>query len=259
MTSKVTRLVLVAAVTATALTGCGGVGARLTFSDTEKVKVTEIVLTGGSGDVTVHTAEVAETTINRVIHRNSDPERSFRIAGTVLHVDTDCGSNCSVNYDIEAPVGVTVRGELGSGDISLIGVKGADVAVASGDINVLRATGKVRARATSGDVEALDSTGAMTLQVTSGDVRALNITGAVDAKSTSGDVDVNLATANSVTARATSGDVTVIVPAGKYQVRTEAASGDARTMGLVNDPASKLVIDVSAASGDATVSAAPAA
>lgn len=59
MTSRVTRLILVAAVAAPVLAGCGGVGARLTFNDTEPA-VTEIVLTGASGDVMVRTAAIKE-------------------------------------------------------------------------------------------------------------------------------------------------------------------------------------------------------
>jgi hypothetical protein len=260
MTPRVTRLILVAAVTAPVLAGCGGVGARLTFTDTEKVKVSEIVLTGGSGDVMVRTAEINEVRISRVIHRNSDPGKTYAIKGSVLTVDTDCGSNCSVTYDIEAPAGVAVRGELRSADIGLTGVGKTDVTVASGNIMVTKATGDVRAKATSGDIDVVDSTGTATVLSTSGDVRALNITGAVEARTTSGDVDVKLATVSSVIAHATSGNVNVIVPAGSYKINTvRSGSGDTNIIGVTNDPAAKNVIDIAAASGDASVSAAPAA
>ena len=258
MTSRVTRLILVAAVTAPVLAGCGGVGARLTFNDTVAA-VNEIVLTGGSGDVMIRTSAIKETKITRVIHRNSDPGRTYEIKGSVLTIDTDCGDNCSVTYDIEAPAGVAVRGELRSGDIGLTEVGATNVTVTSGDIMVSKAKGDVRAKATSGDINVVDSIGKVTVLSTSGDVRALNIDGAVEARTTSGDVDVQLTEVNSVTAKATSGDVNVIVPDGKYQIRTATASGDAQIVGVVNDPAAKSVIDMSAASGDATLSAAPAA
>ena len=258
MTSRVTRLILVAAVTAPVLAGCGGVGARLTFNDTEPA-VTEIVLTGGSGDVMVRTAAIEETRITRVIHRNSDPGRTYEIKGTVLTIDTDCGDNCSVTYDIEAPAGVEVRGELRSGDIGLTGVGKTNVTVTSGDILDSKATGEVRAKATSGDINVTDSTGKITVLSTSGDVRALNIDGAVEARATSGDVDIQLTKTNSVTAQATSGDVNVIVPQGSYRIQTQTGSGDAQIVGVTKDPAAKYLIDLSAASGDATVSAAPAA
>jgi hypothetical protein len=264
MTSILSRrtaaVVLSAAAAATVLAGCGGVGARLTFNDTEKVKVSEIVLTGASGDVAVRTAPIAETRITRVIHRSSDPGQTYRLEGTVLHIDTDCGRNCSVSYDIEAPAGVAVRGELKSGDVALDGVGATDVTLTSGDVTVRNATGKVRVQGTSGDISVLDGRAGADIRTTSGDVRALNIAGGpVTAVVTSGDVDVKLTTATSVTAETTSGDVNVIVPTGSYRIAADTGSGDDRIIGVVNDPASKNVITLQTRSGDATVSGAPAA
>jgi DUF4097 and DUF4098 domain-containing protein YvlB len=262
MTSMKSRravaLVLSAAGAATVLSGCGGVGARLTFNDTE-VKVSEIVMSGRSGDVAVRTAPITETRINRVIHRNSDPGRTYRVEGTVLYVDTDCGRNCSVAYDIEAPAGVTVRGEVTSGDLALDGVGATDVKLTSGDVMIRNATGAVRVQGTSGDITVLDSVGT-TIRTTSGDVRAMNIAGPVSAAVTSGDVTIKLITAASVAARTTSGDVDVIVPPGSYAVTADSTgSGDQQVVGVVDDPKAKNTIEVSTSSGDATVSAAPPA
>lgn len=254
MTSRLTLLALTGAAAVTVLAGCGGVGARLTFNDTEKAAVTEIVVTGASGNINVKTAAVTETKIQRIIHRNSDPGQTFRMEGSVLHVDTDCGNDCSVDYDIEAPAGVKVSGELRSGDMGLTGVGATDVTVTSGNIMISKATGAVRAKATSGDIDVVDAAAAVTIESTSGDVRAMNATGPVIARATSGDVDVKLSAPASVTARASSGDVNVIVPPGSYLVK-----GAPTLEGLVADPASKNVIEVSASSGDAFVTAQPAA
>jgi hypothetical protein len=253
-------LVLLAAVSATVLAGCGGVGSTLTFNDTEKVKVTEIVMTGGSGDVTVRTAPISETRITRIIRGDGDPDRSYRLDGTVLQIDTACGRNCSVSYQIEAPAGVAVRGEQKSGDIGLDGVGTADIAVTSGDIVIRNAAGAVQVRSTSGDVTVMDAKGGANVRATSGDVRVMNISGGpVNAEVTSGNVDVKLAEAGSVTARATSGDVNVIVPPGRYRVGADTGSGDDRIVGIVNDPDAENVITVHTGSGDATVSGGPAA
>src|SRR5690349_5955644 len=93
-------LALIAAST-TALTGCAGViGAKMTYDDTLKAKITDIVLTGGAGDVVVTTSEVDETTIHRVIRRSTNPGESFKLDGTTLTIDTSCGMNCSVSYEI---------------------------------------------------------------------------------------------------------------------------------------------------------------
>ena len=248
-------LAIVTAATVT-LTGCAGVlGARMTYDDTEKAKITDVVVTGGGGDVLIRTAAVTETSIKRVIRRSSNPDESYRLSGSTLTIDTSCGHNCSVSYEIVAPTGVAVRGELGSGDISLDGVGATDVQVRSGDLVINNATGPVQADSSSGDVTITVATAAVTADARSGDVRVMNVAGPVTAKVASGDLDIKLTTANSVTAEANSGDVTVTVPRGSYQVRTDTGSGDADVHGVTNDASSKNVLDVKASSGDVTVSA----
>lgn len=251
---------LIAAATATVLTGCGGVGAKLTFSDVEKAKVTDIVITGGSGDVMIRTAAITETRINRIIHRNSDPGSSYRVEGATLSIDTDCGPNCSVDYDITAPQGVKVRGSLGSGDIGLTEVGAVDLSLTSGDMMINQVKGDVTAKATSGEITLNDVTGKVTASVQSGNVRAMRIGGGpVDVRATSGDVDVDVVKPMSVTAQTTSGDVTAHIPAGRYDIRTSARSGDVRLdgLGLDDDAQSPNKLNISATSGDVTVTTSP--
>src|SRR4051794_19291336 len=102
MNVRVGALTLVAAAAATALTGCGnGMGAKLTYNDTEKTRITDIVLSGGSGDVTITTAAVTETHITRIVRSDGrDPEKSYLLSGSTLSLDTTCGRNCSVSYEI---------------------------------------------------------------------------------------------------------------------------------------------------------------
>ena len=252
-------IALVAAATA-ALAGCGGgIGARLTFNDVEKAKIDQIVLDGNSGDVQVSTAAITETRITRIVHSSSDPDMSYTLTGTQLHLGASCGHNCRVSYEIEAPAGVTVAGELSSGSIALDGVGGADVHVSSGDIAIRGATGAVKARSTSGDVTISDSKGPATLESTSGDVRAFDMGGPVNANATSGDIDIKLSVPASITATASSGDIDVIVPTGSYQVRTRTGSGDSNVDGITDDASSKNVLDLRASSGDVSVAALPAA
>ncbi len=252
-----TGVLALTAATAVTLTGCAGVlGARMTYDDTEKAKVTDIVVTGGGGDVQIRTAAVTETSIKRVVRSSSNPDESYRLAGSTLTVDTSCGHNCSVSYEIVAPTGVAVRGELGSGDIALDGVGATDVQVRSGDLVINNATGPVQAGATSGDVTITGATAAVTADADSGDVQVMNVAGPVTAKVASGDLDIKLTTANSVTAVANSGDVNVIVPKGSYQIRTDTSSGDAEIHDLTNDASAKNVLDVKASSGDVMVAAA---
>jgi putative adhesin len=246
-------LALIAAST-TALTGCAGViGAKMTYDDTEKGKITDIVLTGGSGDVTVTAGEVTETSIRRVIRRSSNPGSPYRLDGTTLNIDTSCGANCSVSYEIKTPAGVNVRGREHSGDVVLKGVGVTDIELTSGDVSVSGATGAVAIRATSGDIQVTDAKSSVKVHTTSGDVEATRVAGPADLKVTSGDMHVELTAPNSVTAQSTSGDIWVEVPASSYRVTTHSGSGDEKLEGLTSDATSKNVIDVRVTSGDITV------
>ena len=245
------------AVTMLTVAGCAGMGAKLTYTDTEKSPVNAIDIAGHSGDVIVTTAAVTATTITRTIRDSTDPQVSYRLDGTTLHLDTRCGSGCTVSYQIEAPAGVAVTGQLGSGDVQLTDVGSADVAVTSGDILVRGATGAVKARATSGDITVTAGRHGATLEATSGDVHAVDITGGpVVARVGSGDVTVQLGQPASVTAQAGSGDVQVTVPAGPYQLHTQKGSGDLNVAGITDSPTAVNVLNLKVGSGDVTLSAA---
>ena len=256
--------VILIAATAAALAGCGeGIGARLTFDDIEKVKVSEIVLTGGGGDVTVTTAAAtaAETRIKRIVRTDgsADPQASYQLRGTVLTLDTSCGHRCQVSYEIQAPPGVSVRGKLGSGTLALSDIAGADVTVGSGNAAIDRASGTVSLKSGSGDITANDLHGQTTLVTGSGNVEAHGLSGgaAVRTQTGSGDVRVELTEPASVTARAGSGDIELMVPDGAYRVKTHTGSGDAEVVGLADDPKAKNSIDVQTGSGDARITATP--
>lgn len=246
-------LALIAA-TATTLSGCAGViGAKMTYDDTEKAKITDIALSGGSGDIQISTAAVDQTTIRRVIRGTTNPGASYQLSGSTLNLDTSCGINCSVSYEIQTPPGVKVHGRLASGDLRLAGTADTDVQVSSGNVVVADATGPVKVRATSGDIQVLRSHGTVSAVATSGDIEAIDPAGAVDVQATSGDIQVHLAVPNSVTAYATSGDVAVTVPRGSYNIISRRSSGDTRLNGLTSDPSAKNVLDVKADSGDINI------
>jgi DUF4097 and DUF4098 domain-containing protein YvlB len=228
----------------------------MTYDDTEKTKITEIRVNGGSGDVTVTTKAVAETKIKRIVRGSSNPGASYSLDGTALVLDTSCGENCQVSYEIEAPPGVAVRGGLRSGDVTLIDTGATDLQLTSGDLMIRGANGPVKVHATSGDIRILEAKSTVTVQSTSGDIEALNAAGPVDLKVTSGDITAKLSTMNSVKAQTTSGDVNVTVPAGNYNVTTHTGSGDESLIGVTDDPNAKTSIDVSTGSGDASVRAA---
>ncbi|AEV82316.1 liaG [Actinoplanes sp. SE50] len=244
---------LLAAASVAALAGCDGVvGAKMTFDDTEKTKVTDIVLSGGSGDVTVTTGAVGETHIKRIVRGGNGSGPSYQLSGTTLTLPTDCGFNCSVSYEVDAPAGVAVHGSMRSGSTSLTGVGAVDLKLTSGDVVIDHATAPVKVKATSGSVTVTGAP-AVTLEATSGDLAAREIAGPIDARVTSGDVDLELSRPASVTAVVTSGDLMLRVPVGSYQLKEHATTGDEHIEGITDDPRSPNVLDLRARSGDLTV------
>lgn len=254
MTSRVAVLTVITT-SSLALTACAGVGAKLTYTDTEKSKVTAIVLDQHSGDVVVTTGTAPETTITRIVRNTTDPQMSYQLVGTALHLSDRCGAHCWVSYQIVAPAGVTVSGGLTSGDVQLTDVGAVDLTVTSGDVQIRNATAGVKVKTTSGDVTVAGVKGGATLEATSGDIRATEIAGGpVSAEVTSGDVTLGLTTVQSVTARTSSGDVHVSVPTGRYHVATEKGPGDVSVTGVTNDASAAARLDLHAGSGDIVVS-----
>jgi len=239
-----------------ALSGCGGLAEqRLTYNRTENVKVTEIEISPGAGDVVVRTGAVTDVRIERVVqYRGDEPnETTYRFDGTKLLLDTDCGRQCGVSYDILAPEGVAVRGRNGSGNIRLTEVSEVDVKVGSGDISVDGASGAVRAETGSGDVTLSGVPGTVWAHTGSGSIEGRDLgAGKVQAEAASGDITLTLRTAGSVQAQAASGNVVLVVPAGSYRVQANADSGSTN-VSVRNDPAATAVLEARTGSGDITI------
>jgi hypothetical protein len=230
--------------------------ARLDFSTIEKVKITEIRLSGGGGNVVVGPGPVGEVRIDRVVrYRGPEPGKTYRIEGSVLHVETDCGQRCGVSYDIHAPAGVAVRGQNSSGDLILSSVSAVDVKVDSGTVTITDATGNVKVTTSSGDVRAVNVAGNLTADVSSGSVVARGLTGATTQVTTSsGDINLSLNKPGSVLAEASSGSIDLVVPAGSYRVDAHADSGEVDVR-VPTDPAGQYHLQLNAESGDVTVTA----
>lgn len=196
--------------------------------------VRTVEIDNDSGDVTVVAADVSTTTVKQIFDYSwGKPDDAFELEDGVLKL-TDCGWNCTVNYEVVVPKGTEVRGEVDSAVITLDGVAEADVHADSGDIVLRDIDGPVRA------------------EVDSGEVRGVRLGGPVDAHADSGDVHLDLSSQADVKASADSGDVVVEVPPGEYDVQAEADSGD-EDVTVRTDPDSEYVLEVSSDSGEVGV------
>ena len=236
--------------------GCDSLASRrLDFDTTESATVSRITVLPGAGDVTVRaTGPATGVRVKRVLRYQGDqPDTTYEIRGGELILDTECGPHCSVSYEVTAPPGVRVQGETGSGDLVLTKTGPVDLRLGSGNIQVAGATGAVRAETGSGNIEVQDVAAPVDLHAASGDITALRLGGQVAAETGSGNVTVELDRPASARVRASSGDVELVVPAGRYRVRSSTGSGDAQ-LGVTDDPGASLVLDVGTGSGNVTVS-----
>src|SRR5215469_11714369 len=145
-----------AAASLLAIAACGAVHPTTITTDdkTEQVAITDVHISGGSGDITVRPGNHGQVRIHRTIRYAGDAPSgtTFRIEGSTLFLTTNCGRHCGVDYDVQVPEGVTVTGTT---DIGATDLRGAttDLQAGLGDITVnLFSAGSVTARTLAGDI-----------------------------------------------------------------------------------------------------------
>lgn len=250
-------MAIAAAASLIVLAGCDNLSfRRLDYDTTESARITVIRVLPGSGDVVVRADGGADgVRIKRVVrYQGGQPGATYEIKGTELVLDTSCGNRCSVSYEVTSAAGVSVQGETGSGNIDLSRVGQVEVQVGSGDVRVSGAAGPVRVETGSGDIEVYDVANPVVLRASSGNITGTRLGGETDAQAKSGNVTIELDRPASARLHASSGNVELTVPAGGYQVRSTAGSGDVE-VGVPNDPSAAHVLDLRTGSGNITVTA----
>ncbi|WP_410666952.1 DUF4097 family beta strand repeat-containing protein [Amycolatopsis sp. cmx-4-68] len=227
------------------------------FDNTQTVSQTirSVKLEGDSGSVKIRTGTGASTVHEKVsYHWRSKPGETFyRVDGDQL-VLTDCGNNCSVDFEVVVPAGVPVSGRVDSGGLDIAGVSSVDIQADSGHARVEDVPGLVKLRLESGGIDLRD-VGEVQLHADSGSIKGTGVRGPVDVTSSSGSVDFALTEANNVKVKADSGSVDVEVPGGPYRVVGDSDSGH-RDIGVPTDGSAPHTLDLTTESGSVTVRAA---
>jgi hypothetical protein len=205
--------------------GADGSGSPAEVTTEEISGVGRLEVSTATGRISVTGTDAATVSVTRSIYRGVDePSETVSHTGDLLHIDSQCTSSgpCRIDYEVAVPRGVAVTVESASGDLTTIGLAGAQTV-----------------SSVSGNVSLQDVQGQQAV-----------------AESTSGDVEVRLLSppvrleANSV-----SGDVTVLVPGGgPYRVVGGTVTGEAE-IGVPTDPAAAATISVTTTSGDISVGA----
>lgn len=261
--------------------GCGIRIMKYEFSDDHVVadKFTSVKVRSDqdSGDVSIRFQEgLGETKIHRRVEHNKNNKPSgiaHRVEGSTLVLD-GCGDECEINYEVLVPTaGITVVGDIGSGDVTVEGLASVDFRSGSGRVITRDVAGDVKVKTGSGDFQAVRIGGAVTADMGSGRIqldaikgKALLVTGSGDIDATamenevvanadSGRVRLTLAAAKSVRVVTGSGDITVQAPGGPFKVVGSSGSGE-RSIHVPTDPAASLELNLNAGSGDIQVLAA---
>lgn len=275
-----------------ATAGCALTYRQFTDTITEEEAITEIRVSGGSGDVLVKPGAAGRVDVVRTVryHRDAPDAPTHHLASRVLELSTSCGPRCTVSYVIQAPVGVKISGSNGSGNLTLTSVSTVDFELGSGDVMIRNATGPVRLRTASGNIELTGGTGTVTAGTGSGDVTATDIkadkitldtsSGNIDlvrvagtvsvnsgsgdltgqalrpagltAHTSSGNIQVVMEIPTDVSADTGSGDVELSLPTGPYVVDARTGSGDL-DLQIPSDPAGRYRLVLRTDSGNITL------
>ncbi|KQM82192.1 hypothetical protein ASE68_01855 [Agromyces sp. Leaf222] len=231
----------VAAAAALAFSGCGLLAPPERFSDDETLdaRVQTIEIDEPAGSVIVKGAgEGTEIEVSRTVSY-----RGERTVGVTFEVDdgvlvlSGCGRNCVVDYTIELPAGVDVRGATSNGAIELSGVNEVDVATSNGRIELDDVTGAIEVESSNGRIEG----------------RGLAGTG-VRASTSNGAIDLRLSAAQDVEARTSNGAIELEVPTEGvgYRVETDTSNGSVE-VDIDEDSDGEFTLDLGTSNGSISV------
>lgn len=198
-------------------------------------------------------------------------EVQYRVDGGELVLDTDCGWNCSASYEVVLPAQVPVEGELGSGGLTVVGMRSVQAEVGSGSVEardiaewveVRAGSGEVRVsgtdspvvvRSSSGSIELADLGGRVEAEASSGEITGTGLRGAeIVATSSSGSIELELTGPQRAEVSTSSGGIDLVVPADLYRVDTDTGSGG-EDIQVTRDPSAEKRLTLSSSSGHISV------
>jgi DUF4097 and DUF4098 domain-containing protein YvlB len=239
---RLVRISAAAAITsmvAFTVAGCALLRPPERFSDETTVRedIRTIQLIDSSGSVTVRGDEdTSEVTVERTVSYRGERtvDETHEVDGDTLELH-GCGRRCSVDYTIEVPAGVDVRGSTSNGAIELTGVGEVDVLTSNGRIELEEVTGSVSAETSNGRIIGRDLSG-----------------GGVRVSTSNGAIELELGEPQDVEARTSNGAIRLEVPHESYRVSTETSNGDT-DLEVQNDADGRFSLDLRTSNGSITV------
>ena len=249
------------------MTGCALAGPAVEGSFDRTLTVTgpvDLDISTGSGDIRIRAGSSSAVKVHGLIRARDDSNRRgeekvrfleanppIEQTGNTLRIgniqDRSYSRNVSISFELEVPVETRVKGNTGSGSLSVEGINGPlDGSTGSGDVSASNIEGHVKVDTGSGSVTLHAVKGGAEADTGSGDVRASQIAGPFKADTGSGSIRLEQTAPGDVDVDTGSGDVEVHGVRGALKADT--GSGRITAGGEVSDK-----WKLSAGSGDIDV------
>jgi DUF4097 and DUF4098 domain-containing protein YvlB len=247
--------------------GCAGPLASASFDRTLAVNGPVLLeVTNDSGATNISTGAIGEVQIRAEVHIHALPwenagQRTADLArnppieqnGNVIRIGSDSERLrlAEVDYTVVVPVETALHARIGSGTLTVSGIRGpATLASGSGDIAARDIGDDAEVTTGSGDIQLSDLKGDARVSTGSGDVKLTDVAGAARLSTGSGDILIERA-GGAVTAKTGSGDVQIKGVSGDLRIST--SSGD---ISIAADPKTNYW-ELHTGSGDASLHVPP--
>ena len=218
--------------------------------------VTSLIVQSGGGQVQVAAGQVSRVQVVETImydHNGGGPPAvSQSVSGGRLSLsDPACAnSDCSVNFSVTVPFGVTVSVATQGGPAAVSGVAGANLDTGGGPARATLVGGPVTATTEGGPLMLRGVTGPLRADTGGGDLLAQGIAAATATITTSGgSAMVTFAAApDSVSVSTDGGPVVLAVPGGPYAVAAD-SDGGPLSVAIATNPNARPTLAVTSGGG----------
>jgi hypothetical protein len=217
----------------------------VTRTETVPQPVTSLVVDSYGGDVQVASGPVSRVQVTETImyDQQARPPAVLQSvsSGRLALSSRACSSiDCSVDFRMTVPPGVTVAVSAGGGQVTVSGTAGADLDSGGGDATATQIGGPLNVVTDGGTLIARDIAAATATVVTGG-----------------GDATVVFSAAPKSVKLSTDGGTAVLaVPGGPYAVTADSGGGQ-ELLGIATNPAARPTLTVSSGGGPLRIEPAP--
>jgi len=218
--------------------------------------VTSLMLQSDGGQVQVTAGQVSRVQVIETImydHNGGGPPAvSQSVSGGRLSLsDPACAnSDCSVNFSLTVPFGVTVRLATGGGPVAVSGVAGANLDTGGGPARATLVGGPLTVNTEGGPLTLRGVTGPLRADTGGGTLLAQDVAAATATITTSGGpAMVTFAAApDSVSVSTDGGPVVLAVPGGPYAVAAD-SDGGPQLVAIATNPNARPTLAVTSGGG----------